>query len=146
MSKFYGYGRDMLTACKFMEKIKQATTIGAWNNTRKCAEFCHLLHSEANRFMSATLKKCRTVNDDWNEHKRLFLKYYNIKGTAKLNFFALHKMKQAPAEKVWDFWTKIQIHCERINDTIDPADIKYKINSLHSRQFFNVFIFTKCLY
>ena len=40
--KFYGNSKDTLTARKFIERIEQATTIGVWNNTRKCAEFCQL--------------------------------------------------------------------------------------------------------
>ena len=55
----------------------------------KCAEFCHLLHSEANGFMPATLKKAKTAIDDWESHKKLFLQVFDIKGTAKLNCFPL---------------------------------------------------------
>ena len=43
----------------------------------------------------------------------MFLKFYDVKGTAKLNFFSLHEMKQDPAEKVRDFWTKVQLHMDR---------------------------------
>ena len=96
--KFYGNAKDTLTALKFMERFDQAAAIGNWNNTRKCAEFCHLLHSEANGFRSATLKKVEVANNDWDKHKKLFLKYFDVKGTAKLNFFALHKIKQGPTE------------------------------------------------
>ena len=97
--KFYGNAKDTLTARKFIERIKQAATYGAWNKTRKCAEFCHLLQLAANGFMSATLKKYKTAHNNWDNHKKLFLqfyKFYNIKGTTKLNFFALHEMKQGP--------------------------------------------------
>ena len=38
--------------------------------------------------------------NDWAGHKEVFLSFYNVKGTAKLNFFSLHKMKQNPTEKV----------------------------------------------
>ena len=107
MPKFFSNAKDTLTACKFMERLEQAASIRNWNNTRKCAEFCHLQHSEANGFMSATLKKVEVANDNWDKHKKLFLKYFDMKGTAKLNFFALHDMKQGPTEKVRKFWTKI---------------------------------------
>ena len=40
-----------------MKRLEQSAKIGNWNNARKCVEFCHLLHSEANGFMSATLEK-----------------------------------------------------------------------------------------
>ena len=118
--KFCSNAMDMLTAHKFIKRIKQAATIGTWNDTKKCAEFCHLLQSKANGFMSATLKNYKTANNDWNEHKKLFLQFYNIKGTATL----LHDMKQGPTEKVPDFWTKIQVNCDRIHDTIDPVNIE----------------------
>ena len=98
--KFYDNAKDTFTTRKFIVN---------WNNTRKCAEFCHLLHSEANGFMSATLKKVDIANEDWDEHKKLFLKYFDVKGMAKLNFFALHDMKQGPTGKVCNFWTKIQL-------------------------------------
>ena len=42
-----------------------------------------------------------------------------MKGTAKLNFFSLHKMKQGPTEKVRDFWTKVQLHMDSIKDLVD---------------------------
>ena len=45
-----------------------------------------------------------------------------IKGTAKLNFFSLHKMKQSPTEKVRDFWTKVQLHMDRVKDSIDVQE------------------------
>ena len=79
------------------------------------------MHSEANRFMSATLEKLKVGDEDWDEHKKLFLKYYNMKWTAKLNFIALHKLKQGPSEKVREFWTKIQVQTKRIKETMDPA-------------------------
>ena len=41
--------------------------------------------------------------------------------TAKLNFFALHELKQGPSEKVREFWMKIQTQTKRIKETIDPA-------------------------
>ena len=44
-----------------------------------------------------------------------------MNGTAKLNFFALHELKQGPSEKVREFWTKIQTQTKRIKETIDPA-------------------------
>ena len=43
---------------------------------------------------------------------------------AKLNFFALHDMKQGPMEKVNNFWTKIQVQTEQIKDTMDPARVE----------------------
>ena len=122
--KFYGNSKDTLTAREFMKRLEQAANIGNWNNKRKCAEFCHLLHSEANGFMSATLEKLEVGEEDWNEHKKLFLKYFDIKGTAKLNFFALHELKQGPSEKVREFWTKIQTQTKRIKETIDPARLE----------------------
>ena len=60
-----------------------------------------------------------------------YVAIYNVKGTAKLNFFSLHKMKQGPTEKVRDFWTKVQLHMDSIKDlvnvheqvdTLDKAD------------------------
>ena len=111
MTKFYGNAKDTLTASKFIVRLEQAAAIRTWNNTRKCAKFCHLMYSEANGFMSATLKKAKRVNDDWDNHKKLFLQFFDIKGMAKLNFLALHDMNQGPKEKVQDFWTKIQVHC-----------------------------------
>ena len=119
--KFYGNSKDTLTAREFMKRLEQAANIGNWNNKRRCAEFCHLLHSEANGFMSATLEKLEVGEEDWDEHKKLFLKYFDVKGTAKLNFFALHELKQGPSEKVREFWTKIQVQTKRIKETIDPA-------------------------
>ena len=119
--KFYGNSKDTLTAREFMKRLEQAANIGNWNNKRKCAEFCHLLHSEANGFMSATLEKLEVGEEDWDEHKKLFLKYFDVKGTAKLNFFALHELKQGPSEKVREFWTKIQVQTKRIKETMDPA-------------------------
>ena len=46
--KFYGNAKDTLTARGFINRLEQAAKIGTWNDTRKCAEFCHLMHSEAN--------------------------------------------------------------------------------------------------
>ena len=92
--KFYGNTKDTLTACEFIKRLEQAASIGNWNDKRKCTEFCHLLHSEANGFMMMTLKKAKVTEEDWAEHKKVFLKFYDVKGTAKLNFFSLHQMKQ----------------------------------------------------
>ena len=117
--KFYGNSKDTLTAREFVKRLEQAAAIGNWNDKRKCAEFCHLLHSEANGFMSMTLKKAKIGEEDWAGHKTVFLKFYDVKGTAKLNFFSLHEMKQGPAEKVRDFWTKVQLHMDRVKDSVD---------------------------
>ena len=47
-----------------------------------------------------------------------------MNGTAKLNFFALHELKQGPSEKVREFWTKIQTQTKRIKETIDLARLE----------------------
>ena len=99
MPKFYGNTKDTLTACKFIKRLEQAAAIGTWNDKRKCAEFCHLLHSEANGFIMMTLKKAKVAEDDWAGHKKVFLKFYDVKGTAKLKFFSLHEMKQTPQKR-----------------------------------------------
>ena len=94
----------------------------AANNNKRLTElpkFCHLLHSEANGFMSMTLKKAKVAENDWKAHKEVFLSFFDIKGIAKLNFFSLHEMKQGPSEKVQGFWTMVQLHMEQIKDTID---------------------------
>ena len=85
--KFYSNSKDTLTAREFTKRLEQAAGIGNWNDKRKCAEFCHFLHSEANQFMSMTLKKAKIGEEDWAGHKTVFLKFYDVKGTAKLNFF-----------------------------------------------------------
>ena len=105
--EFYSNAKDTLTAWNIIESIKQAATIGKWNNTRKCAEFCHLLHTDERGFISQILKKAKTPNDDWTAHKKLFLDFYDIKGAAKFNFFVLHELKQTPSEKVRDFFTRV---------------------------------------
>ena len=54
-----------------MDRLKQAAKIGTWNNNRKCAEFCHLMHSKANRFMTMTLKKAKiaeTIGPDTRKY------------------------------------------------------------------------------
>ena len=121
--KFYGNAKDTLTAREFIKRLEQAAAIGNWNDKRKCAEFCHLLHSEANGFMTMTLKKAKITEEDWARHKRVFLKFYDIKGTAKLNFFSLHEMKQSATEKVRDFWNKVQLHMDRIKDLVDVQEM-----------------------
>ena len=120
--KFYGNSKDTLTAREFVKRLEQAAAIGNWNDNRKWAEFCHLLHSEANGFMSMTLKKAKIGEEDWAGHKKVFLKFYDVKGTAKLKFFSLHEMKQGPTEKVRDFWTKVQLHMDRVKDSVDVQE------------------------
>ena len=117
--KFYGNTKDTLTAREFIKRLEQAAAIGTWNYNRKCAEFCHLLHSEAKGFMTMTLEKAKIAENDWAGHKKVFLKFYDIKVTARLNFFSLHEMKQGPTEKVGDFWTKVQLHMDRIKDLVN---------------------------
>ena len=124
MQKFYGNSKDILTAREFMKRLEQAANIGTWNNKRKCAEFCHLLHLEANGFMSATLEKLEIRDEDWEGHCSTFLKYFDVKGTAKLNFFELHELKQGPSEKVREFWTKIQNQTKCIKETMDLAHLE----------------------
>ena len=97
--KFYGNSKDTLTARDFLKRLEQAAAIGNWNDKRKCAEFCHLLHSEANGFMTMTLKKAKVTDEDWVGHKAVFLDFFDVKGTAKLNFFSLHEMKQGPRRR-----------------------------------------------
>ena len=58
--------------------------------------------------------------------------FFDVKGTAKLNFFSLHEMKQGPAEKVRDFWTKVQLHMDRIKDSVD---IQEQIEMLEKQDF-----------
>ena len=115
-----------------MKRLEQAAAIGNWADKRKCAEFCHLLHSEANGFMTMTLKKAKVADDDWPEHKEVFLSFFDVKGTAKLNFFSLHEMKQGPTEKVRDFWTKVQLHMDRIKDSVD---VQEQIETLEKQDF-----------
>ena len=82
--------------------------------------------------MTMTLKKAKVVEDDWAGHKKVFLKFYDVKGTAKLNFFSLHEMKQGPTEKVRDFWTKVQLHMDRIKDSVDVHE---QIDTLDKQDF-----------
>ena len=126
--KFYGNTKDTLTACKFIKRLEQAAAIGTCNDKRKCAEFCHLLHSEANGFMTMTLKKAKVTEEDWAGHKKVFLKFYDVKGTAKLTFFSLHEMKQSSTEKVKDFWTKVQLHKDRLKDSVDVHEMVYALD------------------
>ena len=130
--KFYGNTKDTLTARGFINRLEQAAKIGTWNDNRKCAEFCHLMHSEANGFMTMTLKKAKIAENDWAGHKEVFLSFYNVRGTAKLNFFSLHEMKQGPTEKVRDFWTKVQLHMDRIKDLVD---VQEQIETLEKQDF-----------
>ena len=130
--KFYGNSKDTLTACAFVDRLKQAAKIGNWNDNRKCAEFCHLMHFKANGFMTMTLKKAKIAENNWARHKTVFLKFYDVKGTAKLNFFSLHEMKQGPTEKVRDFWTKVQLHMDRTKDSVD---IQEQIETLEKQDF-----------
>ena len=55
VQKFYGNTKDTLTTRDFLKRLEQAAAIGNWADKRKCTEFCHLLHSEANGFMTMTL-------------------------------------------------------------------------------------------
>ena len=48
--------------------------------------------------MMMTLKKAKVAEDNWAGHKEVFLSFFGVKGTAKLNFFSLHKMKQGPSD------------------------------------------------
>ena len=130
--KFYGNTKDTLTARDFLKRLEQAAAIGNWADKRKCAEFYHLLHSEANGFMTMTLKKAKVADDNWAGHKEVFLSFFDVKGTAKLNFFSLHEMKQGPTEKVRDFWTKVQLHMDRIKDSVD---IQEQIDTLEKQDF-----------
>ena len=106
--------------------------IGNWNDNRKCAEFCHLMHSEANGFMMMTLKKAKIAVNNWAGHKEVFLSFFDLKGTAKLNFFSLHEMKQGPTEKVRDFWTKVQLLMDCIKDLVD---VQEQIETLEKQDF-----------
>ena len=76
--KYYGNTKDTLTAREFVKRLEQAAAIGNWNDKQKCAEFCHLIHSEAKGFMTMTLKKAKIAEEDWAGHKRVFLKFYDI--------------------------------------------------------------------
>ena len=130
--KLYVNLKDTLTARAFVDRLEQAAKIGNWNDNRKCAEFCHLMHSKANGFMTMTLKKAKITENDWARNKTVFLKLYSVKGTTKLNFFSLHEMKQGPKEKVRDFWTKVQLHLDRI---IDSVDVQEQIETLEKQDF-----------
>ena len=121
--KFYSNTKETLTARKFIKRLEHTAAIGNWNDKRKCAEFCHLIHSKANGFMTMNLKKAKVTEEDWAGHKKVFLKFYDMKGTAKLNFFSLHEMKQSSTEKVRDFWTKVQLHMDRIKDSVDVHEM-----------------------
>ena len=79
-----------------------------------------------------TLKKAKIAENDWAGHKEVFLSFYDVKGTAKLNFFSLHEMKQGPTEKVRDFWTKVQLHMDRIKDSVD---VQEQIETLEKQDF-----------
>ena len=52
------------------------------------------------------------------------LDVYNVKGKPKLNFFALNELKQGPMEKIGDFWFKILVQCNCINDSVNAADVE----------------------
>ena len=79
-----------------------------------------------------TLKKAKIAENDWAGHKEVFLSFYNVRGTAKLNFFSLHEMKQGPTEKVRDFWTKVRLHMDHIKDSID---VQEQIETLGKQDF-----------
>ena len=79
-----------------------------------------------------TLKKAKVADDNWAGHKEVFLSFFDVKGTAKLNFFSLHEMKQGPAEKVRDFWTKVQLHLDHIKDSVD---VQEQIETLEKQDF-----------
>ena len=120
--------KDTLTARGFIMRLEQGAKIGNWNDARRCAEFCHLMHSKANRFMMMTFKKAKIAENYWAGHKTVFLKFYDIKGTAKLNFFSLHEMKQGPTEQVRDFWNKVKCHKDLI-------DVQEQIETLEEQDF-----------
>ena len=75
-------GSWMCQSSMAMQRIPSPLASSSVEQHRKCEEFCHLLHLEANGFISATLKKYKTANDDWNINKKLFLQLFDIKGTA----------------------------------------------------------------
>ena len=91
-----------------------------------------MLHSEANRFMTMTLKKAKVADDNWAGQKEVFLSFFDVKGTAKLNFFSLHEMKQGPTEKVRDFWMKVQLHMDHIKDSVD---VQEEVEALEKQDF-----------
>ena len=82
--------------------------------------------------MTMTLKKAKIGENDWAGHKEVFLSFFDVKGTAKLNIFSLHEMKQGPTEKVRDFWTKVKLHMDRIKDSVD---IHEQIDTLDKQDF-----------
>ena len=70
-----------------------------------------------------TLKKAKVAEDNWAGHKEVFLSFCDVKGTAKLNFFSLHKMKQGP---------RIMDHMDRIKDSVDVHE---QVNALEKVDF-----------
>ena len=86
----------------------------------------------------ATLRSQRVHDDDPQEGQGCGRQlgrtqsFFDVKGTAKLNFFSLHKMKQGPTEKVRDFWTKVQLHMDRIKDSVD---VQEQIETLEKQDF-----------
>ena len=96
---------------------------------------CRVLPPDAFRsqwVLTMTLKKAKIAENDRAGHKEVFLSSYNVRGTAKLNFFSLHEMKQGPTEKVRDFWTKVQLHMDRIKDSVD---VQEQIKTLEKQDF-----------
>ena len=49
--------------------------------------------------MMMTLKKAKVAENDWKAHREVFLSFYNVKGTAKLNFFSLQSKRSRVQQK-----------------------------------------------
>ena len=59
---------------------------------------------EANSFISNQKEEEGPAEDNWDWYKAFLLQFFEVKGTAHLNFFTLHEMKQNPSEEDWDFF------------------------------------------
>ena len=83
---------------------------------QQCAEFKHMLQSNAPASFKARMEIEESAVDDWDRYKATFLEFFKLKGMAWLNFFALLKLKQVTRENTLTFCGQIHPQVKRIQE------------------------------
>jgi len=118
---YYGIPhKETISARDLVERLQKTADIAAWaTDKRKCEGFYLLLRDEALIWWRSL--KAHGVNDEnWNEVKTAFLKYYEPKYTASTTCSNLQDLYQKPGEPVHRYYLRLFDALEKFRET-QPA-------------------------
>lgn len=118
---FYGIPhKETVTARNLIDRLETTARIAAWpNDARKCEGLYMLLREEA-LIWWRSLKAHGVDQENWDQVKRAFLKYYEPKYSVATTCSNLQDLHQRPGEPVHRYYLRLFDALEKFKETQPP--------------------------